>query len=131
MPDGARRAPGELEGEVLALLWKADAALTPAQVRERLGSGLAYTTVMTILSRLHDKGVIRRKRIGRAYSYTPAFDQAELAATRMKSLLDTGADREAVLARFVGSLNRSDERFLESLLRRRGFSGRARRAGPS
>lgn len=129
MNESARRGPGELEGEVLALLWKADAPLTPAGVRERLDNGLAYTTVMTILSRLFDKGMIRRERVGRAYAYTPAIEQAEMAASRMKSLLDTGVDREAVLARFVGSLDRSDERFLESLLRRHTFPNRSRRGG--
>ena len=125
MNDAVRRAPGELEAEVLALLWKADAALTPAEVRERLDPGLAYTTVMTILSRLWEKGMIRRERVGRAYAYIPEFDEAEFAATRMHTLLDKGSDREAVLTRFVGSLSKSDERVIESLIK--GRSRRRRR----
>ena len=51
-----RRAAGELEAAVLAVLQAAGSALSPGDVRDRLGGDLAYTTVVTILSRLHDKG---------------------------------------------------------------------------
>jgi predicted transcriptional regulator len=108
MPGQSRRAPGELEAEVLGALWRADSPLSPGQVRDELGADLAYTTVMTILSRLHDKGSVTRSRVGRAFVYTPAFEQAELAASQMRSLLEAGHDREAVLARFVGSLSADD-----------------------
>jgi len=117
-PTHPRRAPGELEADVLATLWRAGEPLSPGQVRQALGSQLAYTTVMTILSRLHDKGSVTRSRVGRAYIYTPAFEQAELAASQMRTLLDSGHDREAVLARFVGSLSDDEERTLAALLRR-------------
>lgn len=118
MRQPTRRAAGELEAEVLATLWRADEALTPGQVRDRLGSDLAYTTVMTILSRLYDKGSVTRTRSGRAYVYTPAFDQAEVAASQMREVLDHGHDRDEVLARFVGSLSSDEERTLSALLRR-------------
>ncbi len=114
----ARRAPGELEADVLATLWRADGALSPGKVREALGSDLAYTTVMTILTRLHDKGSVTRRRVGRAFVYTPAFAQADLAASQMRELLDSGDDRAEVLARFVGSLTTDDELTLATLLRR-------------
>jgi predicted transcriptional regulator len=113
-----RRAPGQLEADVLATLWRADGPLSPGQVRAELGADLAYTTVMTILSRLHDKGSVTRARVGRAYVYTPAFAQAERAASQMRELLDSGHDRAEVLAQFVGALNQDDERTLAALLRR-------------
>jgi predicted transcriptional regulator len=118
MQERSRRAPGELEADVLAALWRADGPLSPGQVRESLGADLAYTTVMTILTRLHEKGSVTRARAGRAYVYTPAFAQAELAASQMREVLDRGQDRAEVLARFVGSLSRDDERMLAALLRR-------------
>jgi len=114
----ARRAPGELEADVLAALWRANEPLSPGQVRQELGSTLAYTTVMTILSRLYDKGSVTRSRDGRAFVYTPAFAQAEVAASQMRELLDGGHDRAEVLARFVGSLSSDEERTLAALLRR-------------
>jgi predicted transcriptional regulator len=112
---GSRRAAGELEAEVLAVLQSAGAALTPAQVRERLGDPLAYTTVVTILSRLHVKGVLTRNRAGRAFSYAPVADEPGLAARRMRGVLEAEADREAVLARFVSGLSPADERLLRRM----------------
>jgi predicted transcriptional regulator len=111
-----RRGAGELEAAVLSVLQAAATALTPAQVRERLGGELAYTTVVTILSRLYTKGVLTRMRSGRAYSYAPIADQPGLAARRMRGVLDAEADREAVLARFVSGLSAADEELLRSML---------------
>jgi predicted transcriptional regulator len=113
---GSRRAAGELEAAALAVLQAAGAALTPGQVRERLGGGLAYTTVVTILSRLYAKGVLTRLRSGRAYSYAPVADVPGLAARRMRGVLEAEADREAVLARFVSGLSAADELLLRRML---------------
>ncbi len=115
--DGARRAPGELEAQVLAVLWKADGPLAPAEVRERLGASLAYTTVVTILSRLHEKGVADRKKLGRSFRYRAVDDEPGLAARRMTKVLDNEPDRDSVLARFVSNLSESDEHVLRELLR--------------
>ncbi|WP_052432585.1 BlaI/MecI/CopY family transcriptional regulator [Streptacidiphilus carbonis] len=114
---GGRRAAGELEGDVLGVLWAASGALTAAQVNEALPGDLAYTTVMTILARLYDKGMLTRQRVGRGYAYTPVRDEAEHTAEQMVSLLEHGSDREAVLARFVSDLSRQDEQLLQQLLR--------------
>jgi predicted transcriptional regulator len=113
-----RRAAGALEAEVLAQLWAAGRPLTPGDVRNALGDDLAYTTVMTALARLHEKGAVERQRAGRAYAYTPVLDAAGIAASRMRELLNAGQSREAVLAHFVGSLSDEDERVLLELLRR-------------
>ncbi len=115
--DSARRAPGELEAQVLAVLWKADGPLAPAEVRERLGADLAYTTVVTILSRLHDKGVAEREKEGRSFRYRAVDDEPGLAARRMTKVLDSEPDRDSVLARFVSNLSESDEHLLRELLR--------------
>lgn len=114
--DGRRRAPGELESEVLAALWSADGPLTAAQVNERLPGALAYTTVLTILSRLVDKGLVTRRKEGRGYAFAPARDEAAHTAGQMRSLLDHGSDREAVLSRFIDELSADDERLLQRLL---------------
>jgi predicted transcriptional regulator len=113
---GARRGAGELEATVLAVLQAADCPLTPGEVRDQLGDGLAYTTVVTILSRLHGKGVLDRHKVGRAFRYAPVADEPGLAARRMARVLDGEADREAVLARFVSGLSSSDEDLLRRML---------------
>ena len=111
-----RRAAGELEAGVLAALWAAGSPLTAAQVNEQLTGELAYTTVLTILTRLHDKGMLTRHRVGRGYAYAPVDDAATHTAERMRSLLDQGPDRAAVLSRFVSELSEQDERLLHQLL---------------
>jgi predicted transcriptional regulator len=113
---GARRAAGELEAAALGVLQAAGSPLTPAQVRDELGDDLAYTTVVTILSRLHAKGVLTRHRSGRAFSYAPVADEPGLAARRMRRVLDAESDREAVLARFVSGLRPEDEQTLRRML---------------
>jgi predicted transcriptional regulator len=122
-PGSPRRAAGELAGAALAVLQAADRALTPGEVLDRLGGGLAYSTVVTILSRLHDKGVLTRLRSGRAYSYAPVADEPGLAARRMRGVLDAEADRAAVLARFVSELSPADERLLRQMLDDQGSTG--------
>ncbi|MET4660867.1 BlaI/MecI/CopY family transcriptional regulator [Streptomyces fungicidicus] len=111
-----RRGQGELEALVLAALREADGPATAGWVQERVGDDLAYTTVITILTRLLAKGVVTRERAGRSFSWTPASDQAGLAASRMRKVLDAESDREAVLASFVTGLGPDDERLLRDLL---------------
>jgi predicted transcriptional regulator len=111
-----RRPVGALENEVLAALAVADRPLTPAQVLGELDADLAYTTVLTTLSRLHAKGLLSRERAGRAYAYTVVSDTATLTARRMRRLLDQDADRASVLARFVAELDPAEERLLTELL---------------
>ena len=92
--------------------------MTPGQVQETLGTNLAYTTVMTVLARLCEKGVVLRERAGRAFAYTAVVDEAEVTARRMRRLLDSRDDRAAVLSRFVGALSADDEKVLVDLLDR-------------
>src|SRR5258708_7109065 len=111
-----RRAAGELEADVLAGLQAAGRPLPPGQARGRVGGHLAYTTVVTIRSRLHAKGVLEGRKAGRAYVYAPVADEPGLAARRMARVLDGEADREAVLARFVSGLSGTDEELLRRML---------------
>ncbi|QNE76246.1 BlaI/MecI/CopY family transcriptional regulator [Streptomyces finlayi] len=111
-----RRGQGELEAQVLAALRQAPGPVNAAWVQERLVGDLAYTTVITILTRLHAKGTVARERTGRSFAWTPTADDAGLAALRMRKVLDGEADREAVLASFVTALPPGDEQLLRGLL---------------
>ncbi|MFG2813170.1 BlaI/MecI/CopY family transcriptional regulator [Streptomyces sp. NPDC048410] len=118
-----RRGQGELEGLVLSALREAHAPASTGWVQEQLGGDLAYTTVITILTRLLAKGAVSRERAGRSFVWTPVSDQAGLAAHRMRKVLDGESDREAVLSRFVTSLEPDDERLLRHLLGELGPDG--------
>jgi predicted transcriptional regulator len=113
---GARRPIGGLEAEVLDVLHAARERLTPAEVLRRLDGTLAYSTVVTVLSRMHAKGLLSRTRRGRAYAYVPVADRPGLTARRMRRELESDPDREAVLSRFVEHLSTSDEQVLRDLL---------------
>lgn len=107
-----------MEHEVMATLAASDTAMTPAQVRAAVGDDLAYTTVMTVLARLYDKGLVSREKSGRAFAYRAVAESADLTARQMRRLLDAGDDRAAVLSRFVDVLTAKDEALLVGLLRR-------------
>jgi predicted transcriptional regulator len=115
----ARRAAGALEAEVLGILRAAHGPLSPGQVRERVSAGqhgeLSYSTVVTIVSRLYDKGLLARQRAGRGFTYSPV-DEASLAASRMRQALGSGIDHDAVLSRFVSGLSGRDAELLRRLL---------------
>jgi len=134
------RSRGALEREIIACLVASTRPMTPAEVRDELAGDLAYTTVMTTLSRLHAKNAIERVQQGRAYAYslTGGAERARsnVTAHQMVKLLDDGTDRAAVLARFVDDLEPDDEKLLTELLQRPSAAappaepsaGRSRRA---
>ncbi len=110
-------ALGELEGPVLEALWDSGELSTPV-VFERIGKprGLAYTTILTILQRLHRKGLAGRREEGRSHVYFAAVSRDEYSRRRGQSLAATLAGLgEAGIAGFLAEAERSDPRVLESL----------------
>lgn len=106
-----------LENAVMEVLWDAPGPLTTREVRERLSAHrVAYTTVMTVLVRLWNKGQVEREKAGRAYAYRPRQSKEEHTAARMEQMLDTAGDRHAALSRFVETLSASERRQLKGLL---------------
>jgi len=98
---GGSSALGPLEAEVMAVLWQAEAPVSVRAVADRLNADrtppLAYTTVMTVLSRLAGKGILVREQQGRGFVYTPVVaDTADIAVREV--LAEFG---DAALARFV------------------------------
>lgn len=117
----ARRPAGMLEDEVLTALWAGGRPMTPAEVQLELGDRLAYTTVMSTLTRLHRKGLVTREPTARGgYAYAPTMDEADHTARAMTELLDRRNDRAGVLTRFFSSLSSEDEALLQRLLRKDG-----------
>ena len=112
----ARRPMGALEDSVMEHLWACGQPATPAEVQAAIGEDLAYTTVMTILTRLWQKGRLDRERDGRAYMYTPVLSEAQHRAETMRLTMERAGDKEAVLSSFVHSLTRGETGILRRLL---------------
>ena len=65
-----KRSFGELETTILHLFSKSETGLTVSDVISKLGGSSAYTTVMTVMTRLFEKGILKRKKMGRSYLYS-------------------------------------------------------------
>jgi predicted transcriptional regulator len=100
----------------MEIVWQAHQPVTVRQVADQLNDGrnqdLAYTTVMTVMSRLADKGVLARRREGRGYVYeATAQDAAGLAVRGV--IRDYG---DAAMAQFLEEA-KADPRVLRRLKR--------------
>jgi predicted transcriptional regulator len=111
---------GELQSEVMATLWRLEAA-TVEQVRSALPPRYrgAYTTIQTVLNRLADRQLLTRHRVGNAFEYRPAISEADHISELIAQRLATASTdaRQTALARLLGELT-GDE--LRELRRRAG-----------
>jgi predicted transcriptional regulator len=114
-----------LEAAVMDVLWDRGGWLTPGEVHEVIAADrpLAYTTVMTILVRLWQKGRLERERDGRAFAYRPVHSREEHAAARMQEILTGVGDRPTALAQFIDTLPEADRAQLRRLLARGRIAG--------
>ncbi|MBI2983931.1 MAG: BlaI/MecI/CopY family transcriptional regulator [Chloroflexi bacterium] len=121
---------GPLEAAVMERLWKRGSA-TVRDVVQDLGRtrALAYTTVMTIMTRLHVKGLLERVRDGKTYVYRPAFSRAEhrerLSRDLVRGLVDEFG--EVALAHFAAELDGVDASHRAALRKIAKADGRAAR----
>lgn len=117
----------ELEAEIMDVVWsRALDAFAVNDVLVVLGKRreIAYTTVMTTLARLHDKGVLERRREGKRYLYSARFSREELLRDTAREVLEglgSGSGREtfALLADAVSSADAALLDDLEDRIRRR------------
>ncbi len=87
--DGLVKVLGPLETEIMQVIWQDDRS-TVKKVHRKLSQQreIAYTTVMTTMSRLAEKGVLNRHREGLAYVYTPAITEGEFVTMVVQQVLD-------------------------------------------
>ncbi len=100
----------------MQVLWAAEEPLAPAEILSRSGLDLAYTSVATVLTRLAEKGLVRRHPGNRGFRYEAAVDEGTLAARRIGAVLDAMPSRKRALAGFAQSLGKRDARLLRAML---------------
>jgi BlaI family transcriptional regulator, penicillinase repressor len=116
------------ELDVMSVLWDLDSA-TVAEVRERLADDLAYTTVLTVLRTLEQKGHVGHTGEGRAHRYHPLVKREAAGRSALRRLVDKVFDGspEMLLTQLVSDKNLSDE---ELRRLRRLLQGRLRERKP-
>ena len=110
---------GELEREVMRLAWRGG-EVSVHEVHQSLGEGRAYTTVMTTLDRLFRKGLVTRRKSGRAYLYSPRITREEFEREFAVDILNglfsrAGEVAEPLLSCIVDAVSERDRESLDEL----------------
>lgn len=113
---------GDLEREVMEVFWVDDGASLAVRDVATSFPDHAYTTIMTVMSRLSAKGFLTESKLGRINIFRATASREEYITSLIMEALSSAQDRQAVLARFAESMLPSDKSFLH-----KAFSRRARR----
>ena len=116
---GLRKILGDLETDVMEAIWDRGQA-TVHDVHERLAAAdrdVAYTTVMTVMSRLADKGLLEKRKDGAAYVYTPVASKEEFTRSTVGRVLSELLDdfTAPAMSQFVDFVGEQDEAAIEAL----------------
>lgn len=114
---------GPLERDVMKVVWQSHERAEEVSVRDvhlAFGERLAYTTLMTTLDRLHKKGLLERRKDGRAFLYSPRLSPLEFERYVARDVIDTLLGRgengvEPVLACIVDAVGEHDRALLDEL----------------
>jgi predicted transcriptional regulator len=109
---------GNLESELMERVWHRG-ELSVREAHAEYATRLAYTTVMTTMDRLFKKGMLQRRKVGKAFIYVAALTEQEyqeqLTHHLFGMVLHDGKNSGAVLSNFVDAVGDTDEKLLEKL----------------
>ncbi|MFE1552247.1 BlaI/MecI/CopY family transcriptional regulator [Streptomyces sp. NPDC058718] len=113
------RPLGELEDAVMTRVWQWNRPVTVREVLEDLQQerSIAYTTVMTVMDNLHQKGWVRREVDGRAYRYTAVSTRAAYSAALMNEAWAQSDNPAAALVAFFGMMSQDQREALNDAIR--------------
>ncbi|MFF7180269.1 BlaI/MecI/CopY family transcriptional regulator [Streptomyces sp. NPDC008121] len=113
------RQLGELEDAVMTRVWQWNRPVTVREVLEDLQQerSIAYTTVMTVMDNLHQKGWVRREVDGRAYRYTAVSTRAAYSAALMNEAWSQSDNPAAALVAFFGMMSSEQREALNAAIR--------------
>jgi len=117
----ARLSLGELERRAMEVVWQKP-EISVRDLFDELQQRWAYTTLMTTLDRLHKKGILNRRKEGRAFLYSPRISQQQLDQGIATDLIDSLLAHSAggttpLLSCFVEVVSEKDRRLLDELER--------------
>ncbi|HEX4605153.1 MAG TPA: BlaI/MecI/CopY family transcriptional regulator [Candidatus Angelobacter sp.] len=109
---------GHLESELMERVWHRG-EVSVREMHAEFASRLAYTTVMTTMDRLYKKGMLQRRKVGKAFIYVAALTEQEyqeqLTHHLFGMVLHDGKNSGAVLSNFVDAVGATDEKLLDRL----------------
>ncbi len=113
---------GELEARVMGVLWEGGATTVRdvlAAVNQKRQRPVAYTTVMTVMSRLADKGLLRRRLVGKTHHYEPAQSREQFLRESSREVVSAlVADfGEVAIVQFLEQIELLDPARIERLRR--------------
>ncbi|MFJ7492841.1 BlaI/MecI/CopY family transcriptional regulator [Streptomyces sp. NPDC097727] len=113
------RQLGDLEDAVMTRVWQWNRPVTVREVLEDLQQerSIAYTTVMTVMDNLHQKGWVRREVDGRAYRYTAVSTRAAYSAALMNEAWSRSDNPAAALVAFFGMMSAEQREALKDAMR--------------
>jgi len=115
---GYSKVLGDLEAEIMKIVWKSDRA-TVRDIYEtlRLEKKLAYTTVMTIMGRLAEKGLLDKEPVGNAYVYSPVISEGDFVKKVVCEVLDGLMEEfaEPAISHMVDRLSTEDTSKIDRL----------------
>jgi predicted transcriptional regulator len=109
---------GDLERLIMNEFWDDPSAPKTVKELSDVFPRHAYTTIMTVMTRLAEKGFLRQARVGRAYEYRCVGTREDYVSGLILEALNSTMDREAALAHFVGSMPAKDRSYLRNLVSR-------------
>ena len=116
---GLEKVLGSLESEVMEVIWSKGAEVSVRDVYEALvlKREIAYTTVMTIMVRLAEKKLLKKRKEGNAFLFTPAIAKDEFTTQMVDNVVDDLlADfSDAALASFINRVGNKDRESIEKL----------------
>ena len=114
----------DAELEIMKILWNAPDAMTSGDIRERLDKNWERTTVLTLLSRLSEKGAVSVKKDGKTNSYKALVKKEDYGLSRTRRVMEhlyNGSVRSMMAALCTsGDLTEDDLRELRALLEKGG-----------
>ncbi|HWC14438.1 MAG TPA: BlaI/MecI/CopY family transcriptional regulator [Actinomycetota bacterium] len=109
---------GPLEADIMDVVWDSG-EVTVRDVHKALGTSrpLAYTTVMTTLGRLADKGLVKRIEVQPAHHYVALVTREQYARSTVKSVVDWLVNHfpDPAVAYFLDRVEKEDENVVERL----------------
>lgn len=117
--EAVKAALGELEREVMEEIWRSGET-SVRHIHTAFDNRAAYTTLMTTLERLYKKGLLKRRKDGRAFLYAPRLSREDFTRSVARDVIDgllgqTDGETKPVLACIVEAVGEYDSKMLDEL----------------